>query len=146
MKHKIEVNSLEELPKAAKELLNFCPNQQHFVLFGQMGTGKTTLIKEFCTILGTTDTISSPTYSIVNEYHTDKKKIYHFDLYRLKSVEELLDIGFEEYLYEDAYLFIEWPEKALDFLGQTVEIRLSLQENGQRLIEIEFEHQEIIDD
>ncbi len=136
MTHQIVVQSLQDLPKVAASILEMTAQHQHLVFWGEMGTGKTTLIKEICQLLGIQDTVSSPTYSIVNEYHGNEKKAYHFDLYRLKSVEELLNIGFEDYLYEDAYLFIEWPEKALDFLENYAQIKLSLQEDGQRLIEI----------
>jgi len=138
MTHSIVVQSLQDLPKVAASLLEITAKHQHFIFLGEMGTGKTTLIKEICRLLGVQETVSSPTYSIVNEYQAKEKKAYHFDLYRLKSVEELLNIGFEDYLYEDAYLFIEWPQKALDFLENYAQITLSLQEKEQRLLEIEL--------
>jgi tRNA threonylcarbamoyladenosine biosynthesis protein TsaE len=84
-----------------------------------MGSGKTTLIKEICHQLGVTDTMSSPTYGLVNEYHTSSKKlIYHFDLYRIKDLAECLDIGMEEYLYSGNYCFIEWPDVAKQLMPE----------------------------
>jgi tRNA threonylcarbamoyladenosine biosynthesis protein TsaE len=98
---------------AADELLAFAGERKIFLFHAEMGAGKTTLIKALCSRLGVTDQMSSPTYSIVNEYHTEAgKKIYHFDLYRLRNADECLDIGFEEYLSSNAYCFIEWPEVA----------------------------------
>jgi len=87
---------------------------EHYLLIGEMGAGKTTLIQSFCSILGSTDKVSSPTFSIVNEYLTSQKPIYHFDLYRLESFEALINIGIEDYIYQDAYCFIEWPELFLE--------------------------------
>lgn len=81
-----------------------------------MGAGKTTLIKQLCKNLGTQDNLSSPTYSIVNEYHYEKHKIFHFDLFRINKISELYDLGFEEYLESGEYCFIEWPEKALEII------------------------------
>jgi len=81
-----------------------------------MGAGKTTLIKALCQCLGTTENVTSPTFSIVNEYIGSSHKIYHFDFYRLKNQTEALDMGYEEYFYSDAYCFIEWPEKIPDLL------------------------------
>lgn len=104
-----------------------------------MGAGKTTLIKELCKGLGTTDTVTSPTFSIVNEYHTAKGKIYHFDFYRLKNQTEALDMGYEEYFYDGAYCFIEWPEKIPDLLPQHYSnISLKVLDDGARQIDIEI--------
>src|SRR5688572_27767827 len=102
--------SLEELPGVAENLLRYAENRKVFLFYAQMGVGKTTIIKEICKTLGSTDNFSSPTFSIVNEYSSPAGKLYHFDLYRLKSPEELYDLGIEEYLDSGAYCFIEWPE------------------------------------
>lgn len=89
-----------------------------FCFQGELGSGKTTLISGCCSYLGSTDTMSSPTFSIVNEYKLPNGKIYHFDLYRMKSLEEIMDIGFEEYIHSGHYCFIEWPEKVKKILPQ----------------------------
>ncbi|MCD6067005.1 MAG: tsaE [Bacteroidetes bacterium] len=130
----VTVNHINELQSAAQLLLNTFPNEKVFLLNGQMGAGKTTFIKELCLTLGITDGMSSPTYSIVNEYKGEKELIYHFDLYRLKSTEECLDLGFEEYVNSGHYCFIEWPELARPLLPQSyVEVEI-LTENETRHI------------
>jgi tRNA threonylcarbamoyladenosine biosynthesis protein TsaE len=115
----ITVQTLEELGRAAKTILDFAGERRIFLLFAPMGAGKTTLIKEMCKVLGATDSLSSPTYSIVNEYSYPEGKIYHFDLYRLKDQEELLDLGIEEYLDSGHYCFFEWPELVLNFIDKS---------------------------
>ncbi len=100
----------EELPQAAEKLLRYAGNRKVFLLYAQMGSGKTTFIKHLCRTLGSTDNFSSPTFSIVNEYSSPNGKLYHFDLYRIKNAEELYDLGIEEYLDSGAYCFVEWPE------------------------------------
>lgn len=102
---------MEELPGAAKRLLEFSSGEKIFLFEGDMGAGKTTLIKALCAELAVNDMTSSPTYSIVNEYIYPKGKIFHFDFYRIKSEIEAYDLGFEEYLYSKQYCFIEWPER-----------------------------------
>jgi tRNA threonylcarbamoyladenosine biosynthesis protein TsaE len=112
------VHNPDELQEIAKSFLAQFPLPGVFILNGEMGAGKTTFIRTICKELGVLDA-SSPTYSLVNEYHTsEEKRIYHFDLYRIKSLEEALDFGFEEYLDQNAYVFIEWPEKILPLLDQ----------------------------
>lgn len=111
-----EITSFESLPLVAKELLSAFNDQRIFLFDAEMGSGKTTFIKELCKQLGSTDNFSSPTYSIVNEYHAGIVSIFHFDLYRLKNSTELMDIGFHDYLKPNAYVFIEWPELAKPFL------------------------------
>jgi len=98
-----------------------------------MGSGKTTLIKALCKELGCRDEASSPTYAIVNEYHGEQL-IYHFDLYRLKDEEELMDIGFSDYIESGAYCLIEWPELALPFLDSYISVDISVNELGERNI------------
>lgn len=107
----ILVSDLEELPGAAKRLLEFYPEEKIFLFEGAMGAGKTTFIKALCAELGVKDTASSPTYSIVNEYDYPYGNIFHFDFFRIKSEIEAYDLGFEEYIYSGSYCFIEWPEK-----------------------------------
>jgi tRNA threonylcarbamoyladenosine biosynthesis protein TsaE len=110
--------------------------QKIIVFSGEMGAGKTTLIKEFCTYLGVEDEVSSPTFSLVNEYHSNAGPVYHFDLYRIRSVEELFDIGYEDYFFSGYLCLIEWPEMASDIIPNphvSVNIRV---ENNQRLITV----------
>jgi tRNA threonylcarbamoyladenosine biosynthesis protein TsaE len=133
------IPSISNLPKAAKAIIEHAANSRIFLFYGDMGAGKTTLIKELCKALGTTDAVTSPTFSIVNEYHTAKDKIYHFDFYRLKDQTEALDMGYEEYFYDGAYCFIEWPEKIPDLLPQHYSnISLKVLDDGARQIDIEI--------
>lgn len=129
------ISSLDQLPIAAKELLEAFNSERVFLFEAQMGNGKTTLIKELCAQLGVNDSMSSPTYSIVNEYRSTTGKIYHFDLYRLKHTNELLDIGFDEYINGQNYCFIEWPQLAMEFLKNEsyVIIRIELTANARIL-------------
>lgn len=107
----ILINNIAELPDAAKQLLGLSSGEKIFLFEGDMGAGKTTLIKALCAELAVKDMTSSPTYSIVNEYIYPNGKVFHFDFYRIKSEIEAYDLGFEEYLYSKQYCFIEWPEK-----------------------------------
>ena len=123
-----------ELPQIASLLLESFPNDRFYAFFGNMGAGKTTLIKEICSILGVTDNVCSPTFSIVNEYiNGEGSSIYHFDFYRLNNLEETYDMGYEEYFYSGNYCFTEWSEKIEPLLPQSY-IRVDIQEtnNGVR--------------
>lgn len=109
------INNLDELPEVAQKIIDQL--QHKLITFeGEMGAGKTTFIKEFVKALGTNDEVSSPTFSIVNEYETDKGKVYHFDFYRLNHEDEALDFGIEEYLYSNQYCLMEWPDKIANFI------------------------------
>ena len=109
------INSLDEIPEVANKIINKL--QYKLITFeGEMGAGKTTFIKEFVKVLGTSDEVSSPTFSIVNEYDTDNGKVYHFDFYRLNHEEEALDFGIEDYLYSNQYCLMEWPNKIANFI------------------------------
>jgi len=102
-----------ELVKVASDILQELPASRVFLFSGQMGSGKTTLIKQLCRVLGVTDNVNSPTFTLVNEYATSGgEPVYHFDLYRLEKETEALDFGMEDYLCSGHYCFIEWPEKA----------------------------------
>lgn len=115
----IEINGLQDLPEAAHILLNFAGEEKIFAFEGGMGAGKTTFIKEICHALGVQDVVSSPTFSIVNEYLTHAQQtVFHFDFYRIKSLQEAYDIGYEEYFYSGNYCLIEWPEKIESLLPQ----------------------------
>jgi tRNA threonylcarbamoyladenosine biosynthesis protein TsaE len=104
---------IEQLPVTAKTIMEFANGKKVFAFYAEMGSGKTTLIKELCRKLDSHDNFSSPTYSVVNEYSisdTSSEKIYHIDLFRLKNIDEVVAIGIEEYLNSGNYCFIEWPE------------------------------------
>lgn len=130
----ITLTNLSELPVVAKQLLQSIDGEKVVAFQGAMGAGKTTLIKALCEALGVVDTISSPTFSIVNEYRTVKgEKIYHFDFYRIKSVEEAYDMGYEEYFYSKAFCFIEWPEKIQELMPLNYE-KVSIEVKGEKRI------------
>ena len=114
----IEINNLTELSSAALALLNFAPDEKIFIFEGEMGAGKTTFIKSLCAELGVHDVVSSPTFSIVNEYLAKTQTIYHFDFYRIKNLQEAYDIGYEEYFYSGNICLIEWPERVAELLPE----------------------------
>jgi tRNA threonylcarbamoyladenosine biosynthesis protein TsaE len=118
MKLEWVVKSPDELQAVAADLINKSKGQRFFCLHGEMGSGKTTFIKAICKELGVVDEVSSPTFSIVNEYlRGNGDPVYHFDFYRLKKVEEAYDIGYENYFFSDYYCFVEWPEKVESLLN-----------------------------
>ncbi len=113
----IKCKDVSELKSVAEQILETYSSEKIFLLSGKMGAGKTTLIKEMCRVMKVVDVVNSPTFSIVNEYKTTNgKSVFHFDLYRIKSPIELLDLGYEEYLYSDSICLIEWPELATDLM------------------------------
>ncbi|WP_342646512.1 tRNA (adenosine(37)-N6)-threonylcarbamoyltransferase complex ATPase subunit type 1 TsaE [Mucilaginibacter sp. CSA2-8R] len=134
----IDIVSLTELPSVAQALLNFAEGQKIFLFYGQMGAGKTTFIKTLCESLRVTEPVTSPTFSIVNEYNGNSSKIYHFDFYRLKRQDEALDMGYEEYFYSNQYCFIEWPEKIPDLLPLHF-IKVSITVSNEQLRRFTFE-------
>lgn len=133
---KITINTLSELASSARQLINSFGDRKVIAFYGEMGAGKTTLIKAICEELGVRETISSPTFSLVNEYLSGSgTKIYHFDFYRINNISEAYDMGYEEYFYSDAYCFIEWPEKLEDLLPDSV-LKVSISvKDGIRVIE-----------
>lgn len=129
--------SLEDLASIAAEIISSVKNKT-LLFYGEMGVGKTTLIKEICQQLGILDNISSPTFSLVNEYQTSKKeKVFHFDFYRIEEEEEALDIGIEEYFDSDAWCLVEWPENIENLLPlDAAQIHLSILDDEQRNIQL----------
>lgn len=129
--------SLEDVSIIASEIIASSKNKT-LLFYGEMGVGKTTLIKEICKQLDVLDNISSPTFSLVNEYETSKKeKVYHFDFYRIEDEEEVLDIGIEEYFYNNGWCLIEWPQNIKNLLPlDAVEIHLSILDKGKRNIQL----------
>ncbi|MGI4805259.1 MAG: tRNA (adenosine(37)-N6)-threonylcarbamoyltransferase complex ATPase subunit type 1 TsaE [Janthinobacterium lividum] len=131
------IYSEKDIAQAAKHLISSVENQKILLFYGEMGAGKTTFIKAFCAALGVKDTVSSPTFSIVNEYHYHEEIVYHFDCYRLKTQTEALDLGMEEYLYSNEYCLIEWPEKIPDLLPENyLRINIEIQPDQQRKLTI----------
>jgi len=132
--------SLPELRSIAEDILSKVAGPQIFALFGEMGSGKTTLIKELCATLGTLDTVTSPTFALVNEYQTEASgPIYHFDVYRIKKPEEVMDIGYETYFFSGHYVFIEWPELISELLPKKyVYIKIRELDTGDREIRLKF--------
>ena len=128
--------SIENLSSVAREILSTVKNKT-LLFYGEMGVGKTTLIKQICKELEVQDVISSPTFSLVNEYQTkNNEKVFHFDFYRITNEEEALDIGIEEYFYNNDWCLIEWPQHIENLLPlDSVSIHLSILENGQRNIQ-----------
>lgn len=118
--HIISVNSKSDLPWAAAELIRFAAARKIWLFEGDMAAGKTTFIKAICAVKGVTDAVSSPTYSLVNEYETaQREKLYHFDFYRINSEEEALDMGVLDYLDSGNICMIEWPSRIKSFLPET---------------------------
>lgn len=139
IKFELRCFGLDELDAVAAELLSRCPGKRIFTLSGPMGSGKTTFIQAVCRRLKVADVVNSPTFSIVNEYLTEEGEgVYHFDLYRLEKIDELLDIGYEDYFYSGNYCFIEWPELAAELIPEeAVSISIRVEEPGnQRLFTI----------
>ena len=137
----ISIGTIEEWDQVARILLSYAENLKTFVLQGEIGAGKTTLIQALGRQLGITEAITSPTFSLVNEYsYRDPisllpKKVYHLDLYRLKSMGEALDIGIEQYLSGEDYCFIEWPEIIQPLLSQDlVVIKITVEADTTRKI------------
>jgi len=124
------------LEQVAKELLEHAQQHKIWLFYGEMGSGKTTLIKTIARLLGVSETTSSPTFSIVNEYiAAGSTPVFHIDLYRVKNEKELTDIGLEEYLESGSYCFIEWPEKLGTFMPTgTMQVRLSHTDGDNRMI------------
>ena len=127
----INIKSIESIRDAAREFINLIGDARVFAFYGKMGAGKTTFIKAICEELGVSDVITSPTFDIVNEYRSDTSGeiIYHFDFYRIKKLEEVYDMGFEDYFYSGALCFIEWPELIEEVLPEDA-VKVSISENA----------------
>lgn len=131
----ITVNGLSDLPQAAEQLLDFAGTQKIYIFDGDMGAGKTTFIKTFCKVLGVEDVVSSPTYSIVNEYESGKGIVYHFDFYRIKDIREAYDLGYEEYFYGGGTCLIEWPERVAELLpDHHVKVEIAVVDESRRIL------------
>jgi tRNA threonylcarbamoyladenosine biosynthesis protein TsaE len=134
----ILIKDKRHLPAAAKELLKYSGDKKIFAFYGTMGAGKTTIIKAICESLGAVDIVSSPTFTIVNEYKTAVgETLFHIDFYRIKKQEEIWDFGIEEYLTGQSYCFMEWPELVEELLPpETLRVRITVDGNEQRMLSI----------
>ena len=138
-RHIIKIETLEGYAAAAREFIAQMDDRKIFAFYGKMGAGKTTFIKHLCEAMGVEDTVNSPTFAIVNEYADGEgNPVYHFDMYRIKSIAELYNMGYEDYFYSDAVCFIEWPELAEELLPEeTVKVTIEETEDGSRTITME---------
>lgn len=126
---------VEELPFVARALLDQYPEGRIFAFFGPMGVGKTSFIKALCKELGSTDNITSPTFSLINQYVTPQgDNIFHFDFYRIKDLVEVYNLGYEDYFFSGDYCFIEWPEKLESLLPQNSHKVVLEEVDGERII------------
>ena len=135
---KITIENTDNLREAARQFISVIGDSRIFAFYGKMGAGKTTFIKAICEELGVEDVITSPTFAIVNEYRSETtlQLIYHFDFYRIKKLEEVYDMGYEDYFYSGALCFMEWPELIEELLPEdVVKVTISEQEDGSRVVE-----------
>ena len=133
----IEVNGLADLEKAALQISSFAAEERIFIFEGEMGAGKTTLIKVLARVMGVQEVVTSPTFSIVNEYDANGEPLYHFDFYRIKNIQEAYDIGYEEYFYSGNRCFIEWPEKIETLIPEHhIKIQIQIKNENDRLLSV----------
>lgn len=133
----IKIKSLDCIKEAAQQFIDNMGKGNVFAFYGKMGAGKTTIIKAICECLDVEDVITSPTFAIVNEYYSNKLQdsIYHFDFYRIKKLEEVYDMGYEDYFYSHRLCFLEWPELVEELLPKdAVKVTIAEQEDGSRLV------------
>ena len=132
----ITINGLDTIRSAARQFIENIGSSRVFAFYGKMGAGKTTFVNALCEELGCDDVITSPTFAIVNEYTDgEQQPVYHFDFYRIKKLEEVYDMGYEEYFYSGALCLIEWPELIEDVLpDDTVRVTIEEQADGSRLL------------
>lgn len=138
----IRIDNIENIGEAAKTFIQAIGENKIFAFYGKMGSGKTTFIKAICEQLGVEDVITSPTFAIVNEYNYNDNSIsntiYHFDFYRIRRIEEVYDMGFEDYFYSGALCFIEWPELIEDLLPlDAVKVKINAIDDNTREVTIE---------
>ena len=138
----IRIQDIDHIREAAHEFIGHIGDHRVFAFYGKMGAGKTTFVKAICEELGVDDVITSPTFAIINEYTASPStllpppfSIYHFDFYRIKKLEEVYDMGYEDYFYSGALCFIEWPELIEEILpDDAVRVSITEQEDGSRLV------------
>ncbi|MDQ7736569.1 tRNA (adenosine(37)-N6)-threonylcarbamoyltransferase complex ATPase subunit type 1 TsaE [Prevotella corporis] len=135
----IKIKNLETIHESAKEFIKNIGDKKVFAFYGKMGAGKTTFTKAICEVLGVKDVITSPTFAIVNEY-TDGNgnPIYHFDFYRIKKLEEVYDMGYEDYFFSGNLCLLEWPELIEEILPENaIKVKIEEQQDGSRLVTLE---------
>ena len=132
----IKIQDIEHIREAAREFIEHIGDRRVFAFYGKMGAGKTTFVKAICEELGVNDVITSPTFAIINEYTSAKDDtIFHFDFYRIKKLEEVYDMGYEDYFYSGALCFIEWPELIEEILpDDAVRVSITEQDDGSRIV------------
>ena len=133
----LTITSLAQIHHVAKQFIDNISTGKVFAFYGKMGSGKTTFIKAICEELGVTDVITSPTFAIVNEYHSEQtpKPIFHFDFYRIKKLEEVYDMGYEDYFYRGSLGFLEWPELIEEILPlDVIKVKIEEQTDGSRTV------------
>lgn len=137
---RIEIKNQDSIKEAAQQFIREMGDSRVVAFYGKMGAGKTTFIKAICEELGVEDVITSPTFAIVNEYEAPDTTIYHFDFYRIKKLEEVYDMGYEDYFYGGGLCFIEWPELIEELLPEdALRITITEQSDGSRIVEgLEF--------
>jgi tRNA threonylcarbamoyladenosine biosynthesis protein TsaE len=133
----IKIKSIDTIRESAREFIENIGESKVFAFYGKMGAGKTTFVKAICEELGVEDVITSPTFAIINEYSSREGVIYHFDFYRIKKLEEVYDMGYEDYFYSGALCFIEWPELIEEVLPEDA-VKVSIRENadGSRIVQL----------
>ncbi len=137
MNCELKIEGLDSINAAAQKFVENMGEGKVFAFYGKMGAGKTTFIKAVCECLGVEDTVTSPTFAIVNEYQSTKVDypIYHFDFYRIKKLDEVYDMGYEDYFYGGGVCFIEWPELIEELLPEdAVKVEIKENEDGTRTI------------
>jgi len=133
---RIEIKNQDSIKEAAQQFIREMGDSRVVAFYGKMGAGKTTFIKAICEELGVEDVITSPTFAIVNEYEAPDTTIYHFDFYRIKKLEEVYDMGYEDYFYGGGLCFIEWPELIEELLPEdALRITITEQSDGSRVVE-----------
>ena len=135
---RIEIDALSDLPRVAEEIINSLDGRTVVLLRGGMGAGKTTLVSRIAALLGAEDTVTSPTFALVNQYEGSECRIYHFDFYRIDRIEEVYDLGYEEYFYSGDLCLVEWPEKIEPLIpDDAMVVRITAGDDEQRIFEIE---------
>jgi tRNA threonylcarbamoyladenosine biosynthesis protein TsaE len=131
----IRIDHIDNIGEAARQFTDHLPAGNVFAFYGKMGAGKTTFIKALCQQLGVEEEVTSPTFAIVNEYTGNDGSIFHFDFYRIKKLDEVYDMGYEDYFYSGSLCFIEWPELIEEILpDDAVKVTITQSPDGTRLI------------
>ena len=135
---KIEIDSLPDLPRVAEAVVEALDGRTVVLLRGGMGAGKTTLVSRIAALLGAEDAVTSPTFALVNQYEGTEQRIYHFDFYRIDNIEEVFDLGYEEYFYSGDLCLVEWPEKIEPLIpDDAMVVRITAGDGEERIFEIE---------